>query len=472
MMLARSAVLLLTILISFAVRAWNGEEHESIGAEAYAKACGSIPRPEDAAQALRWDLACGRVTLQPVGERVLLAERFGEACSLAGDHVGQPEDLLARLGGRTASSPIGYGVLAMTNFEHFHPTVRTSWRTFHERATATALKRTPQTRYALEATLFQALSEEAFAAHYLQDAFAAGHMGVNRPASSVSAVLGHHNRWNKRGRCVANARGNVWTAYGDGQYSRFLRDDWRSLKWLMDVQLGHAFVVEATAASVRDVIRTFVFQVHHEDGYAEAAGIMPSFGGAESTAPSLFTLTPTLVSEVPCANLPPELYEALDRIGWPAEVTGTVDTWWFADRVPREDGTINTRGVILGYSLAGLIVPLGHRRVATRAYFALGKAVVGRGEEPSFFFETGYLVRVGMSQQGLIVYEVGVGTSAPWQRTATYRLILGGNIELGGLYLRVQVGPAAQFRQNRAEWGPFYTIGIGRVVLARVIPGH
>lgn len=461
----RTALLFFTMLIVLEVRAWSGFEHSAIGRNAYTHACKSIPRPESSGEALRWDLACAAIDSQAVGQRVLLAERFGEACSLAGDHVGKPEDLLAKLGGRTASSPVRYGLLAVTNVEHFHPTVKASWRTFHERATLSALRPTADTRYAIETSFLQALSEEAFAVHYLQDAFAAGHMGVNRPASSVSAVLAHHDRWNMNGRCVANLRGDVWVAYGDKAYGN----------------QTNSYVVDATAASLSDVIRSFVFQRHHEDGYALAAEITPSFGMSEPTVTVMDNPDRTPANRrkrnatADCKNLAPEDYESLDQIGWPAEVTGTFDVWWFADRVPREDGTINTRGVVVGYSIAGLLVRLGHRRVATRTYLALGAAAVGPREQSTFFADTGYLVRVGMSNQGLIVYEVGLGSSFPLQKEntpSTVRLIFGGNVELGGFYVRVQVGPAAQVRDKRAEWGPFYTVGIGKVWTARVMPGH
>lgn len=289
-------------------------------------------------------------------------------------------------------------------------------------------------------------------------------MGVNRPASSVSAVLVHHNRWNREGRCVTNVRGDVWVAYGDAAYARQTND----------------YAVEATAESLSDILRSFVFARHHEDGYVRAVDIAPFLTMAEPKYSSLFAL-PLLTAQQRaavssnCASLKPPDYVALDQIGWPAEVTGTWDVWWFNDRVPREDGTINTRGIVVGYSIAGLLISLGHRRVATRTYAAIGAAEVRPQEGRKVFGETGYLLRVGMNYQGLIVYEIGVGTSFPITTEnvpSTLRLIFGGNVELGGVYVRGQIGPALQMRGGRAEWGPFVTLGIGRVSSARVMPAY
>ena len=63
--------------------------------------------------------------------------------------------------------------------------------------------------------LAEAAAREAFAAHYLTDAFAAGHIRASVRAGSLERQRQHDEDGN-RGLPVYNDRGDQWVAYGDG----------------------------------------------------------------------------------------------------------------------------------------------------------------------------------------------------------------------------------------------------------------
>jgi len=57
---------------------------------------------------------------------------------------------------------------------------------------------------------------EGYACHFIQDAFAAGHLCVHRSAKSALNNQGKHDYYNRAGQEVENMLGDRWTAYGDG----------------------------------------------------------------------------------------------------------------------------------------------------------------------------------------------------------------------------------------------------------------
>ncbi|MGH2566963.1 MAG: hypothetical protein ACRDGA_01390, partial [Bacteroidota bacterium] len=70
-------------------------------------------------------------------------------------------------------------------------------------------------RYALE-YLERGLLFNAFADHYLQDMFAAGHLAVQRAISRALDNMGTHDYYCRNGLDVRNQRGDAWKTYGDG----------------------------------------------------------------------------------------------------------------------------------------------------------------------------------------------------------------------------------------------------------------
>jgi hypothetical protein len=61
----------------------------------------------------------------------------------------------------------------------------------------------------------------AFADHFLEDSFSAGHLAINRTIhASATNNQALHNFYSANGLTVLNRRGDVWKAYGDGQFNR------------------------------------------------------------------------------------------------------------------------------------------------------------------------------------------------------------------------------------------------------------
>ncbi|RHZ46473.1 uncharacterized protein CDV56_103736 [Aspergillus thermomutatus] len=114
--------------------------------------------------------------------------------------------------------PIGSGKpdylrLAKSNLDHFGEGARMAYDAGHSLALEVAAKGTPQ---ALE--LGYAMN--AFADHFLEDQFAAGHLRTPRKALSgigVSDLCSKymHDEDNAIGLQVSNPHGETWTAYGD-----------------------------------------------------------------------------------------------------------------------------------------------------------------------------------------------------------------------------------------------------------------
>ena len=110
-----------------------------------------------------------------------------------------------------------YYLLALENSAHFNPTSTRSWAEYHQQAIVYALAGAAGEGLTSVEQLQLALFESAFADHYLQDSFAAGHMGFNRAASSAAAAKSFHDAWNARGRVATDRAGHRWVTFGDGR---------------------------------------------------------------------------------------------------------------------------------------------------------------------------------------------------------------------------------------------------------------
>jgi hypothetical protein len=94
------------------------------------------------------------------------------------------------------------------------------------------------------AMLQRALVINAFADHFLQDAFAPGHLVLKRTAfGSLTTDLQLHDYYNRAGLMVTNLRGDVWRAFGDD--------------WMFEAKGGERNVelaIEACRQSLREVL--------------------------------------------------------------------------------------------------------------------------------------------------------------------------------------------------------------------------
>ena len=248
------AVSLLTCSRAFA---WGFDEHTELGSKGYKAACDQLahdlnvdvqpkPAPPGAAggvsdpcvhpkddTGVRWCLAC----------RAFSPALYGQSVAIAGDHVGSPDELWSPSGQIVATNVVDYTFLALVNVQHFHPAAPRNWRTFHDKALELATKDYPGGPIARD--FAQVFYTSAFADHFLQDAFSAGHAGFNRPASGAVASKGFHDIWNQAGRVVKSPTGRCWLQYGDGK-----------LKY---ATIPARFQIDAAEeASVIDVLTTFI----------------------------------------------------------------------------------------------------------------------------------------------------------------------------------------------------------------------
>lgn len=291
------AVVAATVLASHAtgspVSAWTFTEHSDLGSRSYARACAELCKlpPPDSDARRRLELACGPCSAysnpiqswlysecanlprdtateigppeptsatgsscdrseRPESERPKLrteAVLFGQACALAGDHLLTPEEFGSDLSWRSAASVGRFLRQAVINRRHFVPHSHQEYRRHHDRAVILAASVSKsESAQGVEERLRAVLASEAFACHFLQDSFAAGHMGFNRGASSNTPSRLFHNHWNEAGRCVRNAALDSWAMLGD----RFLCEvrNWQNLCRL----------AEANYHLVVDVLRAFV----------------------------------------------------------------------------------------------------------------------------------------------------------------------------------------------------------------------
>ncbi|WP_224362440.1 hypothetical protein [Hyalangium versicolor] len=155
---------------------------------------------------------------------------YGEVVALAGDYYATPEELASELTPSVAEAIRGvtpqdegtfllnthrgwfdYAMLANENQDHFSPRNWARYARHHAEALQLALDR----------DLDAALVRNAFADHFLTDAFASGHLRVPRDGlvglSGALPTRKMHDEENVQGLWVQSASGFVWRAYGDDQ---------------------------------------------------------------------------------------------------------------------------------------------------------------------------------------------------------------------------------------------------------------
>jgi hypothetical protein len=429
----RSAIVMCAVLAApRASFGWAGREHRAIGAESYVAACQRLQplKDRDPDTAGRYAMACGNIEVQ--------AFLYGQATAVSGDFLGDPRDFVTALGVSAVTSRRNYWRLALTNVAHFHPLATREWRSFHADAVGEALAAARLRGVAQIEGFEQAFYDSAFGDHFLQDSFAAGHMGFDRAASSAAASKRYHDEWNRRGRWVSNRRGAVWKTYGDGRLDRDENRDSR------------AHVLAASTESVYGVLAAFVLgsfdaapdlAVWNEVAYTiEDPEILPAleklFGGSQTLSrPELLPLV------------------AVKRPAFKDGILGV----WTPVTVTFDDATRSSGAVVVG---GDLLVP----GIETRVEAGAGVGFDGAFDKPRLAVDAGIVKPFGLSWSGLLSHELDAGALLLIgdDLDATLRLSYRPTIEAGDWLLRVDVGPA--FDVGEQAFGLYTGVGIARVI--------
>jgi hypothetical protein len=422
------------------VYAWSGKEHAAIGSQAYVAACKAVAdaiqaMPADESRAARYQVACRGVPLTPdVNDRFALQALFGDWSAIAGDHADQPAQLTDLMLSDIVVDYRRFARRAMTNYRHFHPAVTASWRESHLQALEAAVKASSISGPRLQEAYENALAYEAFAQHYLQDSFAAGHMGFNRVASSNAAALAYHNRASKSGRCVANLRGESWHTYGDDH--------------LADNKETWSHLFEASALSLAHFIASFVGGIADEATVEVVAATLPAF--VKDTGSQV---------ETGCQYF--GRFLSLRGVSMPAQTATTWDVWFVRDATAYYSKP-TMLGVMIGGSFEFAPIDIGYRTIQNRFQAGIGRTYSEIGGH-AFLFDIQYLWQVGSSAKGLVTHEVGIGEGDYWvpnnYEMVHLRAIYNMNVEDGRTYMRIHVALA----RSSFRWAPYIAIGFGSV---------
>lgn len=110
--------------------------------------------------------------------------------------------------------------------------------------------------------LYYAFLFNAFADHFLEDSFAAGHLVVNRTIlESFTNNKALHDFYCENGSPVVNLRGQIWKAYGDGQFNN-THSAWQQQTRLQDIHYASYTaeserIIEAVRLSIAGVWDAF-----------------------------------------------------------------------------------------------------------------------------------------------------------------------------------------------------------------------
>jgi hypothetical protein len=433
-----SAAFLACSLPASAAQAWASVEHQQIGRTSYERACtevGALAAARaggDPGLAGRLDIACGRNTGTTAG-------LYGDATAIAGDFLAEPSEFLSLAGAWRFSSRKHYWLLALENSEHFNPMATRAWADYHQEAVEHALAGSREQGLASIQKLQLAVSESAFADHFLQDSFAAGHMGFNRTASSAAAAKSFHDTWNARGRVVSDRARNRWVTFGDGRLELPTNADSRR------------HVMDAATLSVREVIRAFVLG---ERSYQDELAIwnaLPFTIEAPELEADLVELAELLTPERPA---PERALVALAATVRPArkDLVGRV-TFWSA--APFEDPGKATVAGVVGLELAVPLLPV-------QGYVGAGGTLL----EPvsgahSAVVEAGVLVPLGLSLDGLLSHQLNATASWIFRTDTAVDLQLDYQltVELGDFLLGLSVGLAELLPHARTGWYGALAVG-------------
>gem|GEM_PF-6244830 len=258
-------LLLPLLLLTSRAQAWSGEEHLAIGKRAYMAACEALEpsiTPSTEA-ALRFSLACG----ENEGARKDIALKYGHGTAILGDYIGSTDDLRDASEQRKLHQTIAFALEKAQDWSHFHPEVKRTYQELHEQALRRAKKSHKEKDLSHDSTA--RLFEEAFylsalADHFLHDAYATGHMGFNRPGSTIANSRLAHNAGGNVGRTLQNACGDTWYGLGDGLLECMRKgDDCEKAKAnpmpsAKELRVGYDQLIEGATVSVYGTLRAFV----------------------------------------------------------------------------------------------------------------------------------------------------------------------------------------------------------------------
>ena len=310
-----------------------------------------------------------------------------------------------------------------------------SWVEYHGAAIREALAASSADGLAKVTALQLALQESAFADHFLQDAFAAGHMGFNRTASSASASKSFHDAWNARGRVVTDRNGDRWITFGDGRLDR------------PDNAEARRHVMDTATLSVRGVLGAFVLG---ERSAGEELAVWSALPFAIE-APEL---------DVEVVEIFEKADRASDRRLVPLVTTirpvrkDTVVTAAVWSAAPFSDTGEDVTAAVAGLELA---VP----RMPAQVHLGAGGTLREAGGSHSAVVDAGFLFPLGISFRGLLSQQLNV--IASWvigNRLATLvHADLQINAELGDVLLALHGGVVEFFPSVQTGW--YAAAGLG-----------
>lgn len=207
-----------------------------------------------------------RQYLHELDQAMLEAEKQGQPASEFYElHAQEISKSLNRItcGGSFISDYLPFGQyikLAQVNFDHFLPDARTAYQAGHRVALETALhahqKLMAGQQDEAQQLLELAYAQNAFANHFLTDAFSSGHMRTPRQAIDKGILLPAvlkllianlmHDEDNRLGLNVVNAQGMSWKAYGDGYL------------FTKDAQMQRLILLQAMQQSADSVYETAI----------------------------------------------------------------------------------------------------------------------------------------------------------------------------------------------------------------------
>lgn len=418
--------------------AWASAEHQVIGQTAYRRACDDLAaivaaRPQAPGVADRLEFACGR-------NRDALADVYGDACAIAGDFLGEPSEFMSISGAWRWTSKKSYLLLALENSQHFNPMATKEWAKYHEQAVVEGLAGAHTDGLPMVEKAQLMLQESAFADHFMTDAFASGHMGFNRTATSAAAAKSFHDSWNARGRVVSSRAGSRWVTFGDG--------------WLdsPDNQDGRRHVMDAAALSVRNVLRAFVLGVRAPDEELAIFGALPFAIEAPEKHVGVVE-----IFELGKNERDRELVPLVTAVRPARKDTVLTASVWNAAPFSHPDDDV--LAVVGGFELAVPLVP-------AQTYLGAGATLLEPDGTNAFVGDTGVI----------IPFEVSLGTLMSHQLNATVSWLVRHrlravahveyqmNLEFGDVLVNLYLGLAEFFPNPTLGW--YAAAGFGYVFSA------
>lgn len=413
---------------------WKYVEHAEIGTEGYKKACKRVRARlagAESAATERFAIACANLTVR--------AGLYGQATALAGDRLDKPEDFLARGGDWKVGSSKHYYILQLVDVHHYHPAALREWEKHHREALTYATTARTKKGIDLVHQFRRVFYRNAFADHFLHDAYAAGHMGFNRSASSIAATQAYHDSWNRRGRRVRDRMGRTWIAYGDGLLNRKAH------------RQGRARVISAAAASTYAALAAFVFGARDHAAELETWRQLPFLIDARATPSLLGFDEDGLTQQASLKQLRP-----LQSVNWPARVDTELDA---ALTLLGVRGTLAepTLALLAGFDVA---LPL----LGTRTHVSIGATTPSDDFSVRFAAQAELRRELAMSWDGLLVHQVSAGFL--WEARRSFAGFARGVYTLraeAGLHLfKLEIGPA--YDVDNRKLGYSFGIGYGRAL--------